>query len=393
VPEDLERFDPLGPPLRRIALEHRSRYRFAEALAPGARTLDLGCGEGYGTASLAQAGASLAVGVEVSLETLARARRTYGASGAVFVAGDAGALPFADGVFDLVACFEVVEHLLRPRKLLEEARRTLGEGGTAVVSTPNRLVSGSASRFHVVEYAPDEYAALVRAAFPDARVVPQRSLALSEVQGAEPDLDGADYLVAVTPAEAVERAGSGRVAVRLAEVEREFQGLLDHYVDLVARVDADRANLRGRLGEVEQQLAGAEADRGNLRELQTREAAERLGVEADRDALRGTLAGVEADRANLRQILEGVEADRSNLRELVTGVEADRANLRELLAGVEAERDRLRAAAADLEQRLAAAEGERGRLEGELDAVGRDFATVLGSRSWRMLRALGIVRR
>ena len=25
--EDVERFDPLGPPLRRIALEHRARYR------------------------------------------------------------------------------------------------------------------------------------------------------------------------------------------------------------------------------------------------------------------------------------------------------------------------------------------------------------------------------
>lgn len=363
--EDLERFDPLGPPLRRIALEHRSRYRFAAALAPGERVLDLGCGEGYGTATLAKSGAELAVGVEVSLETLARARRAYGPSGAVFVAGDANSLPFADGAFSLVACFEVVEHLLRPRKLLEEARRTLRDGGTAVVSTPNRLVSGSPSRFHVVEYSPDEYAGLVRAAFPDARVVPQRSLALSEVETTAGDLLTSDYLVAVTPPGAFERAGSGRVAVRLAEVEREFQGLLDHYVDLVARVDEDRGNLRRRLGEVEQQLAGVGEDRDNLRAALERQAEERRGLEVD--------------RANLRDILAGVEADRDNLRAL--------------LARVEAERDHLRAVTSKLDARLAASDHERLRLQGELDAVASDLETVLGSRSWRLLRAFGIARR
>jgi chromosome segregation ATPase len=323
------------------------------------------------------------------------------------VVGDAGALPFADATFDLLVCFEVIEHLLRPRRLLEEVRRTLRPDGTAVVSTPNRLVTGEPSRFHVTEYSPEEYADLVRTVLPRARVVAQRSLALSEVEPAVADLDGADYLLAVDPPEIADRAGPGRMAVRLAEVEREFQSLLDHYVDLVGRVDADRTNLRQRHGELEQELAGVEADRRNLRQLLDRQSEDLSAVEQDRSNLRQVLEGAEEDRSNLRHVLEGAEADRANLRQALTGVEEDRANLRqvlveveedrrnlrELLAEVEGDRDRLQAATADLEARLTAAGEEQSRLQGALDAVTRDLETVLGSRSWRLLRALGIARR
>ena len=87
--EDVERFDPSGPPLRRIALEHRARYHLAKALAAGSAVLDLGCGEGYGTAMIADAGAERTVGLELSLSAGARARRAYGSGGASFVIGDA----------------------------------------------------------------------------------------------------------------------------------------------------------------------------------------------------------------------------------------------------------------------------------------------------------------
>lgn len=46
-------------------------------------------------------------------------------------------LPFGDGRFDLVICTEVLEHLLWPQRLLQEARRVLSGRGGILISVPN----------------------------------------------------------------------------------------------------------------------------------------------------------------------------------------------------------------------------------------------------------------
>ena len=51
-----ERFTPECE--REIAYEHWHRYAFARSLARGRRVLDAACGEGYGSALLARAGAA-----------------------------------------------------------------------------------------------------------------------------------------------------------------------------------------------------------------------------------------------------------------------------------------------------------------------------------------------
>ena len=84
------------------------RYRLAAQLAPGRRVLDAGSGEGYGTAILAAAGAASAVGIDLDEESVAHARERYGP---MFQAADAADLPFDDASFDLVVCFETIEHL------------------------------------------------------------------------------------------------------------------------------------------------------------------------------------------------------------------------------------------------------------------------------------------
>jgi SAM-dependent methyltransferase len=48
-------------------------------------------------------------------------------------------LPFRDGVFDVVLCKFVVEHLEAPKVAFEEFRRVLRPGGIVAVLTPNRL--------------------------------------------------------------------------------------------------------------------------------------------------------------------------------------------------------------------------------------------------------------
>lgn len=433
-PEDLERFAPDGPRARRIALEHLARYRFAVTLAAGRSVLDVGCGEGYGTAILSEAGAGIRCGVDLATAVVARARRRYGASGPRFVAADAVRLPFADGAFALVTCFEVIEHLERPQQLLAECRRVCAEDGLVLISTPNRLMTVERSAFHVREYDPGELQDLLEEHLPGARVVPQTSLAQSSVGeerrtgGWADELERSDYLVACWGAGLPDRIRGAGEHVRLADVERLLEQSLRHFMDLVDRVDADRGNLRGRLRQVEETLAGVEADRqglhGVIKELEQRLQSvdeDRVNVARLLDELRSVHQGVSADRDNLRAQIEeraqawaGVESDRDNLRreleelrDVHSGVEADRGNLRRLCeelaertSTAEAEHGALSRRLEEQIRRLdeaeretALAHEERDALQARVTELERDLEGVLGSRSWRLLRALGIAKR
>ncbi|WP_432499043.1 methyltransferase domain-containing protein [Kineococcus auxinigenes] len=105
-------------------------------LRPGLSLLDVGCGVGTLTADLA---AHLApgrvVGVDASADVLAAAREAADARGVVveLAVADAGALPFADGEFDVVHAHQVLQHLPDPVAALREMRRVCRPGGTVAV--------------------------------------------------------------------------------------------------------------------------------------------------------------------------------------------------------------------------------------------------------------------
>jgi SAM-dependent methyltransferase len=101
------------------------------------RLLDAGCGDGSFldrlAVQLARPGASY-TGVDYAEHQLAKAARLpY-----EFHKCDLGAgIPLPDGEFDVVHAAEVIEHLLDPDLLLDEAARVLRPGGHVVVTTPN----------------------------------------------------------------------------------------------------------------------------------------------------------------------------------------------------------------------------------------------------------------
>jgi len=151
--------------------EHMARYTFAVRLARGKRVLDLGCGAGYGAAELARV-ADRVTGVDVAPDAVEYARAQYTAENLAFEEGSATHLTYADGSFDLVVAFEMIEHLEDWRGFLTEARRVLAASGQLIVSTPNRLyytesrgVHG-ANPFHVHEFDFAEFNSELRAVFP-----------------------------------------------------------------------------------------------------------------------------------------------------------------------------------------------------------------------------------
>jgi SAM-dependent methyltransferase len=150
-----ERFDPALMGDHLIEAEHFARYSWAAQFAPGRRVLDAACGMAYGTAILAAAGAVQVIGVDLDPAVIAKAE-AGAPPGASFRVGDLRKLPFEDGEFDLVVCFEAIEHVAEPELALDEMSRVLGEGGVLVVSTPNRDVYAPGNPFHLRELTPNE---------------------------------------------------------------------------------------------------------------------------------------------------------------------------------------------------------------------------------------------
>lgn len=160
--------------------EHLARYLFAARLARGKRVADLGCGTGYGSAELARTAAE-AAGFDASEEAIAYASDVYlrSALSLRFAKALCEEIPEADGSFDLVVAFEVIEHLADAERLLQEAKRLMAAGGQFAVSTPNKAYY-EASRsesgpnpFHTREFTLDEFRELLRRYFPHVTLFTQ----------------------------------------------------------------------------------------------------------------------------------------------------------------------------------------------------------------------------
>lgn len=119
-------------------LEVFTRYLSAGQLCKGGKVLDLGAGLGYGAFVLAQTAGSV-VGIEADDASVAFSRQAWspGASNLDFRQGDASLIDEPDATFDVVTCFEVLEHTERPLDILREASRALKPNGRLVFSTPD----------------------------------------------------------------------------------------------------------------------------------------------------------------------------------------------------------------------------------------------------------------
>ena len=174
-----ERFTPECE--REIAYEHWHRYAFARPLAAGRRVLDAACGEGYGSALLAKAGAQV-LGVDIDAASVAHARSRYaGVPGVRFEVGDVSALDhLADASFDVIVSFETLEHLQAQERLLDGFARLLAPGGVLLISTPDKReytdLTGETNPHHVRELYREEFEALLRPRFAGLRLFGQKLL-------------------------------------------------------------------------------------------------------------------------------------------------------------------------------------------------------------------------
>lgn len=155
----------------RIEADHLERYRHASQFVAGRRVLDIACGAGYGSRLLREAGATEVIGVDVSEDALTVASE-YASEGVRFENGDITTWTDAAG-FDVIVCFETIEHVPDPFGAIKQLRSMLRSNGTLMMSSPNRPVTSSRARtmydkptneFHIHEFTPPELAGLLSSA-------------------------------------------------------------------------------------------------------------------------------------------------------------------------------------------------------------------------------------
>jgi SAM-dependent methyltransferase len=145
------------------ALTHRSIRRSGECstlirwLAPGTgeRILDVGCGDGYFTSVIADAGAEV-TGIDVDPIRLRLAHSFYRHPRARILEVDAGAIDFPDASFDKGISFCVIEHLPDDDQVLAHLARVIKPGGLLVLSADslsNDAVTPAEREAHRTRYA------------------------------------------------------------------------------------------------------------------------------------------------------------------------------------------------------------------------------------------------
>jgi ubiquinone/menaquinone biosynthesis C-methylase UbiE len=123
--------------VQRALIDRFHRKIVAEIVALSPQTfLDAGCGEGFVSRRVIDAVPDIELtGCDVSAEALEMAADAN--PEASFVVGSVVDLPFADRSFDVVGCFEVLEHLPGdlPRRALSELARVARQA--VVLSVPH----------------------------------------------------------------------------------------------------------------------------------------------------------------------------------------------------------------------------------------------------------------
>jgi ubiquinone/menaquinone biosynthesis C-methylase UbiE len=172
----VERFDPELLRDSLVEVEHLLRYHWAATAAAGRAVLDAGCGTGYGSLILSQAGASSCVGIDISEDAIARARESH-SDETQFEVGDLTDLSLASKSFDLIACFETIEHVAESdqERVVAELARVLRPDGLLLISSPNRGVYPEGNPHHLHELTAEELRELLSRHFAEVSLARQHN--------------------------------------------------------------------------------------------------------------------------------------------------------------------------------------------------------------------------
>jgi SAM-dependent methyltransferase len=316
-----ERFVPEKMHGQIIEAEHLSRYHWAATLVSGKRVLDAGCGTAYGSAILAAANAREVVGVDLAGDVLAAVSPRM-PEGVELREADVTNLPFDAGTFDVVVCFEVIEHVDDAAAVLDELVRVLAEDGVLAISSPNRDAYMPGNPHHRYEFTPEEFEETLRRRFANVRLYRQADwIASAVLDNKLHSFEGENPLRQLEVRKAV-----------AAEAGAELYTLALAGNTVLPNPPASA--VLGSAAEIKAVAEAGESLERDRRELTRRTAlAEDAAVEAHREhaPLRNRLLALETELARARQQVSGHSADLEAAESTISGLEESKRRLRDEL--------------------------------------------------------------
>jgi len=168
-----------------INYEHLHRYGFAKEFVKGKKVLDLACGEGYGSDMLAER-AEEVIGVDISEAAIKHACYKYVRGNLKFVKSSAINISIkGEKIFDVIVCFEALEHIEEQDKVMKEVKRIIKDNGLFIVSTPNKYVYSDLSNcknpWHKKELYLDEFKSVLKSSFNNVIIYGQKVFPASNI--------------------------------------------------------------------------------------------------------------------------------------------------------------------------------------------------------------------
>ena len=122
---------------RQSALSRQFDENFKRESVRGKRVLDFGCGRGELSMYMTTLGVASIDGIDLTESDISNAKMVAQDEGLpvapTFTVGSPNAIPFPDGKFDLILCFDVLEHIMSIEVIIREWRRILAKGGRIYV--------------------------------------------------------------------------------------------------------------------------------------------------------------------------------------------------------------------------------------------------------------------
>ncbi|PRX47845.1 GT2 family glycosyltransferase [Prauserella shujinwangii] len=349
-----------------VIYEHYHRYAFALRYTAGKRVLDLASGEGFGAALLAT-GAAEVVGIDIDPVTVEHARRRYPLPNLRFDAGsivDPDALG-ADEPFDVITCFEAIEHVEEHDSFMRLVRNRLAPGGVLLCSTPDTDVythdHGNENPYHVRELSEEAFRQLLASDFAHVAILRQNVAVGSVIHDGSAGTETHTLRRADEDTWAVEPGAPHTYLLGIASAEPfevpAMSALLDPQLSLVARaVEAGRRAEAADQWEAAAELAerlrraseGEHRATTELREVRDRE---RQAVE-ERDSAVDAVRGMRAELDNAVSEVDRLRTRADHDTARLNWLSEKNTALRQAVHEFATENSRLRAEHSALAQRL-----------------------------------------
>ena len=148
--------------------EHVQRYNYASRFTSGRKVLDIACGTGRGSRILAESGAASHVsGYDISENAVRYASLRNRHPNVSFHVRNGLELDHKSE-FDVIVCFETIEHLADPESLITRLAAAIRRDGILLISTPVSALEidrNPSNPFHIQEWSISAFKQLLERAF------------------------------------------------------------------------------------------------------------------------------------------------------------------------------------------------------------------------------------